>query len=194
MINCCGQNVLDPLHRWNEDFKQKVYNSRVKTNEMLARAIRESEDPPAAFIHMSGVGFYPPDRLAEAGSRGQTEASPGGQHDWLASLVKDWEAAAQLPTSSSTRVVSLRSGVVLGRKGGMIQQTLLPFFFGLGGRIGPGDQVMPWVHVKDVAGLMVHAVTSPMSGVYNTVSPSRVTNAEFTAAYARALSRPAISL
>merc|ERR1719461_2503419 len=39
VINCCGQNVLDPLHRWNDAFKQKVYNSRVKTNEMLARAI-----------------------------------------------------------------------------------------------------------------------------------------------------------
>ena len=85
-----------------------------------------------------------------------------------------------------------RSGVVLGRRGGMIQQTMLPFFFGVGGRIGPGDQVMPWVHVKDVAGIMAHAVTTPMSGVYNTVSPARVTNAEFTAAFAKALSRPAI--
>ena len=107
MINCSGQNVLDPLHRWNEDFKAKVYNSRVKTNEMLARAVSEAEEPPAAFIHMSGVGFYPPDRLASE-AEGQTEASPGGQHDWLASLVKDWEAAAKLPASSKTRVVSLR--------------------------------------------------------------------------------------
>ena len=107
VINCCGQNVLDPLHRWNEDFKAKVYNSRVKTNEMLARAISEAEEPPAAFVHMSGVGFYPPDRLTGS-SLGQTEASPGGQHDWLAALVKDWEAAAQLPASVKTRVVSLR--------------------------------------------------------------------------------------
>ena len=74
----------------------------------------------------------------------------------------------------------------------MIQQTLPPFFLGLGGRIGSGDQVMPWIHVKDVAGIMVHAVTSPMSGVYNTVSPDKVTNGQFTAAFAKALSRPAI--
>ena len=74
----------------------------------------------------------------------------------------------------------------------MIQQTLPPFFLGLGGRIGSGQQVMPWIHVKDVAGLMVHAVTTPMSGIYNTVSPDRVTNSQFTGAFAKALSRPAI--
>ena len=106
VINCCGQNVLDPLHRWNDAFKQKVYNSRVKTNEMLARAISHAEEPPAAFIHMSGVGFYPPDSADRPG--GATEESPGGEHDWLAELVKDWEAAAHLPASVSTRVVSLR--------------------------------------------------------------------------------------
>ena len=86
-----------------------------------------------------------------------------------------------------------RSGVVLGRRGGMIQQTILPFYLGVGGRMGAGDQVMPWIHVKDVAGLMAHCVTSPTAaGVYNTVSPRRVTNAEFTRAYAAALHRPAV--
>ena len=141
---------------------------------------------------MSGVGFYPPDSSSSSAG-GQTEASPGGQHDWLARLVVDWETAGQLPASVPTRVVSLRSGVVLGRRGGMIQQTMIPFFLGVGGRMGSGDQVMPWIHVKDVAGLMVHCVhTSSCSGVYNTVAPEHVTNNSFTKAYAGALNRPSI--
>ena len=204
VINCCGQNVLDPFRRWNQGFKTAVYDSRVKTNQALARAISESPDPPSCFLHMSGVGYYPP------GDAGFTETSAGGEHDWLATLVQDWEAAAQLDSSSPTRVVSLRSvslvsavtpvsliiisrsGVVLGRRGGMIQQTLIPFLLGLGGRIGSGQQIMPWVHVKDVAGIMAHCVhNNQCSGVYNAVAPQLVTNSQFTQAYASALSRPA---
>ena len=75
----------------------------------------------------------------------------------------------------------------------MIQQTILPFFFGLGGRMGPGDQVMPWIHVKDVAGLMVHCVNNDKcSGVFNTVAPEVITNNTFTQSYAGSLNRPAI--
>ena len=191
VINCSGQNVLDPLYRWTPSFKDLVYNSRVETNRTLARAIINSHEKPACFIHMSGVGFYPPDQTA--GEEGRTEESEGGSHDWLARLVVDWEAAAQLPPSEPTRVVSLRAGVVLGRRGGMVQQILPPFYLGLGGRMGPGDQVMPWVHVKDVAGLMAHCVTNKdCAGVYNTVAPEVITNNTFVKAFAGELNRPAI--
>ena len=65
-----------------------------------------------------------------------------------------------------------RPGVVLGRNGGMIKQIYLPFFFGLGGRMGAGTQPLPWIHVKDLAGLINHAVqTETMEGVYNAVAP-----------------------
>eukprot|EP00088_Acartia_fossae_P065912 TRINITY_DN81414_c0_g1_i1.p1 TRINITY_DN81414_c0_g1~~TRINITY_DN81414_c0_g1_i1.p1 ORF type:complete len:139 (-),score=45.11 TRINITY_DN81414_c0_g1_i1:47-463(-) len=75
----------------------------------------------------------------------------------------------------------------------MIQQTILPFFFGLGGRMGSGDQVMPWIHVKDVAGLMVHCVNNDKcSGVFNTVAPEVITNNTFTQSYAGTLNRLAI--
>jgi len=191
VINCCGLNVLDPLHRWNDSFKQEVYDSRVDTNKALVKAIVESPEKPSCFIHMSGVGFYPPN--GKDGEKPAVESSQGGTHDWLAKLVVDWEAAAKLPDDVDTRVVSLRSGVVLGREGGMIKQTILPFFFGLGGRIGSGDQVMPWIHVKDVAGLMSHCVHHEQcSGVYNAVSPETITMNEFTKAYASALNRPAL--
>jgi len=191
VINCSGQNVLDPLHRWTDSFKQKVYSSRVETNLSLAKAILSSPEKPACFVHMSGVGFYPPD--SETGQQGWLEDSQGGTHDWLARLVVDWEAAAQLPASVPTRVVSLRAGVVLGRRGGMVQQILPPFYLGLGGRMGRGGQVMPWVHVKDVAGLMAHCVASEdCAGVFNTVAPEVITNNTFVKAFAGELNRPAI--
>lgn len=186
VVNTAGQNVLDPLRRWSPGFRQNVYNSRVNTNNLLAKAISRSKVKPKAFVHMSGVGFYPP------GPGVQDEDSEGGKHDFLARLVTDWERAAQLPPEIPTRVVSLRSGVVLGRNGGLVQQTILPFFLGLGGSMGSGSQIMPWIHVKDLASLISHCVLSDCSGVYNAVAPQTVTNKQFVKAYAREMSRPAI--
>jgi len=187
VVNSAGRNVLDPLKRWNDQFKQEVYDSRVKTNSVLASAIARARVKPVAFVTMSGVGYYPPSDLT------CDENSPGGQHDFLSRLVTDWEAAAQLPAGTNTRVCRLRAGVVLGRNGGMIQQTFLPFYLGLGGPLGWGAQTMPWVHVKDVARLVVHCVqSSECEGVYNAVAPHVITNKEFAQAFGRALNRPAV--
>jgi len=188
VVNTAGQNVLDPLRRWTPGFRQDVYNSRVNTNYLLAKAIAKSRDKPRAFVHMSGVGFYPP------GPDVHDESSEGGKHDFLARLVTDWEKAAELPPDIPSRVVALRSGVVLGRTGGLVQQTILPFSLGLGGPMGSvsGHQVMPWIHVKDLARLVAHCVFTPCSGVYNAVAPQTTTNKEFVSAYARELSRPAV--
>ena len=83
--------------------------------------------------------------------------------------------------------------MVLGRQGGLVEQTIIPFSLGLGGRMGSGNQVMPWIHVKDLASLVVYCVINKnCSGVYNAVSPHPTTNTDFVKAYARELNRPAI--
>lgn len=190
VVNAAGQNVLDPFRRWNPAFQRDVYESRVNTNKMLAKAVSEAEVKPLALVTMSGVGFYPAG--GEEGE-GMTEDSPGGSHNFLARLVVDWEAAAMLPPEVNTRVVRIRSGVVLGRQGGMIQQLFLPFYLGLGGIMGRGSQVMPWIHVKDVARLVVHSIqSSHCEGVYNAVAPQVTTNRQFVKTFARNLWRPAI--
>ena len=155
------------------------------TNKVLAKAIEQARVPPLAFVSMSGVAYYPP---STEGSPPHTEESSGGEHDFMARLARDWEQAAVLPTTVDTRCVQLRSGVVLGRTGGMVQQTILPFFFGLGGRMGSGQQAMPWIHVQDLADLSVHCLESHnCSGVYNAVAPDIVTNSQFVKAFAGAL-------
>jgi len=190
VVNAAGQNVLDPLKRWNESFKQLVYDSRVNTNKILSEAIEKAEEKPQAFVTMSGVGFYPSGGDSEGG---YTELSDGGSGNFLSSLVSDWEAAANISSSlTGVRRCSIRSGVVLGRNGGMIQQLFLPFYLGLGGHMGRGSQIMPWVHVKDVARLIVHCIQTPeCAGIYNAVAPQSTTNKQFAKAFASALWRPA---
>ena len=120
----------------------------------------------------------------------QDETSAGGEHDFLARLCVDWEAAAQV---QGCRSVSLRSGVVLGRNGGMIQQLIVPFWLGLGGRMGSGDQPLPWIHVKDLASLVLHCLEEDACrGVLNAVAPEVVRNREFVAEFGRAVGRPAV--
>ncbi|XP_036094806.1 epimerase family protein SDR39U1 isoform X2 [Rousettus aegyptiacus] len=131
--------------------------------------------------------YYQPSLTAE-----YDEDSPGGDFDFFANLVTKWEAAAKLP-GDSTRQVVVRSGIVLGRGGGAIGRMLLPFRLGLGGPIGSGRQFLPWIHIRDLVGILAHALeASHVQGVLNGVAPaSTTTNAEFAQALGAALGRPA---
>ncbi|XP_074413609.1 epimerase family protein SDR39U1 [Zonotrichia albicollis] len=189
VVNLAGENVLNPFRRWNDDFCREVVSSRVETTKALAKAIGAAEQPPRAWVLVTGVGFYRPSPTAE-----YTEDSAGGDFDFFSRLVSSWEAAALIP-GSPTRGVVVRSGVVLGRDGGAISQMLLPFRLGLGGPMGSGLQPFPWIHIQDLAGIVCHALeTESVRGVLNGVAPSSpgTSNGTFAQELAAALGRPAL--
>ncbi|EFA00825.1 Epimerase family protein SDR39U1-like Protein [Tribolium castaneum] len=186
VINLAGQNVLDMKQRWNAGFKQNVFNSRVNTTSSLAKAISNAQNKPSVFVSISGVGIYKADKVRE-----YDEASVEPEFDFFSRLCHEWEKAAKLP-KGPTRQVTIRSGVVLGRNGGMIKQLYLPFFCGLGGPVMPGDQYLPWIHIEDLTGLILFALKNDkVEGTLNGVAPQNVTNKEFSDAFAKALRRPA---
>ncbi|XP_022905686.2 epimerase family protein SDR39U1 [Onthophagus taurus] len=186
VINLAGQNVLDMSRRWTEGFKQNVFNSRVETTSVLSRAIAESKVKPGSFVTISGVGIYKPDN-----NEVYTEESKTYEFDFFSKLCIEWEKAAKL-SGEETRLVTIRSGVVLGRDGGMIKQLYMPFFLGLGGPVMPGNQYLPWIHIQDLCRLIIFAVQcASVTGVLNGVAPEQVTNKQFTDAFAKAMSRPA---
>ncbi|KAK3579008.1 hypothetical protein CHS0354_034805 [Potamilus streckersoni] len=188
VVNVAGENILNVTKRWNDSFKEQVKSSRVETNKLLAKAISEAENPPESFVTISGVAYYKPSETEE-----YTEESPGGGYDWLSTLTTEWEAAATLPDSMNVRRVTVRSGVVLGKDGGMIQQIFFPFFLGFGGRMGTGKQWFPWIHIDDIAGILAYAVKNKsVYGILNGVAPGTATNAQFASAFAGAMWRPAI--
>ncbi|XP_005377057.1 PREDICTED: epimerase family protein SDR39U1 isoform X1 [Chinchilla lanigera] len=188
VVNLAGENILNPLRRWNEAFQKEVLSSRLETTEMLAKAISRAPQPPQAWVVVTGVAYYQPSLTAE-----YDENSPGGDFDFFSNLVTRWEAAARLP-GDATRQVVVRSGVVLGPGGGAIGHMLLPFRLGLGGPIGSGHQFFPWIHIRDLAGILTHALeANHVQGVLNGVAPaSTTTNAEFAQALGAALGRPAV--
>lgn len=188
VVNLAGENILNPLKRWNETFIQELRQSRVESTKALARKIADATKPPKVFVSSSAVGYYPPSDTVE-----YTEDSPPSSADTLTRLCNDWEDSAKLPDDCETRLVTIRIGVVLGRDGGVIQQTIWPYWLGLGGIIGSGKQYFPWIHIDDMTGLITHALDNDhVSGVLNGVAPEVATNESFTKEYASALWRPAI--
>lgn len=143
-------------------------------------------DRRLVFINISGVSLYPCD------GRERDESESGVGTDFMSNLCLEWEKAAQLPAESQCRSVKIRTGVVLGRDGGMIQNLYLPFYLGLGGPIGKGTQPLPWIHIDDLCRLIQFAIEKEtVTGVLNGTAPDIVTNLEFSKQFARALRRPA---
>jgi uncharacterized protein (TIGR01777 family) len=183
VVNLIGESVA---RRWTDARKRRFRDSRVLPTRALVERMATLADKPRAFISMAGVAVY--------GDRGEeilTEASsPGTGEGFLLGLSRDWESAALDAAPLGVRVVVLRSGVVLGRDGGILAKVLRPFRLGLGGRLGSGRQYFPWAHVADTVGVILHAAThEALAGPVNVVAPEPVTNAEFTAALGKAVGR-----
>jgi len=182
VVNLCGAGIAS--RRWSHARKQMLLNSRVEPTEVLAAAVAERGIP--VLVNASAVGYY-----GDTGDRVSDESAPNGQ-GFLAGLCRDWEAATARATDAGARVVRLRTGHVLSRRGGLLG-TLRPLFtLMFGGRLGDGLQYMPWLHVADhVAAIRFVLETDGISGAVNSCTPNPVTNREFTRALGRALHRPA---
>lgn len=185
VVHLAGEHVA--AGRWTEEQKRRIRNSRVLSTRNLVAGLREAKNKPKALICASATGFY--------GDRGEaqlTEAASAGK-GFLSEVCQEWEQEAELAQQLGTRVVHVRVGVVLAKDGGALAQMLPIFKFGLGGRLGSGQQWFPWIHIDDVVGLFRHAIFHEiLAGPINAVAPGIVTNAGFTEALATSLHRPAI--
>jgi uncharacterized protein (TIGR01777 family) len=173
--------------RWTAARKQVLRASRIASTTALVRAMLASDVPPPTLLAGSAIGWY-----GDTGDRTVDETAPAGS-GFLATLVRDWEAAAKPATAAGLRVVSLRSGVVLSRDGGMLAPLLLPFRLGLGARIGAGSQYLSWISIADHVRAVSFLLDRPdVSGPVNLTGPVPATNAEFTRALGAAVGRPAL--
>jgi uncharacterized protein (TIGR01777 family) len=171
--------------RWTAAKKKRIRESRELGTRNLVATLRQLASPPKVLVSASAVGIY--------GNRGDevfTVASPPG-HDLLADVCQVWEREALAAEGFGMRVVTVRTGIVLGPNGGALQRMLLPFNLGLGSPLGSGQQYMPWIHREDwIELLLFTARETRLSGPVNAVAPHPVNNREFTKALGRALHRP----
>lgn len=183
LVNLAGESIA--ARRWTPAQKARLAESRLGTVRALGRALARVAAPPHLLVNASAVGYY--------GSRDDevlTEDSPPGR-GFLSDLCVQWEEAARAAAPRGTRVVLLRTGLVLDRGGGALGSMLAPFRLGLGGPLGSGRQYMPWIHRADWTRLVSWLLVRRDEGPFNLTAPEPVTNEAFTRALAEAVGRPA---
>jgi len=183
IINLAGKSIAEG--RWTEKIKQELIDSRIQTTQLLIEHFKEN--PPKLFINASAIGFY--------GDRGEVivdEHSQAG-NDFVSKLAEQWEASCAQIESKTTRLVKIRTGIVLSKKGGALAKMLPAFKFGLGGKIGKGKQWMSWIDIDDLCSAIAFIINQPqLTGAINLVAPNAVKNKSFSQQLSKQLSRPCL--
>ncbi len=186
VINLAGEPIDQ---RWSEKTRRSFHESRVGLTRQVVEAIRKlpADARPQVLVNASAIGIY-----GDRGDEILTESSALGS-GYLADLCSDWEEAALEAEALGVRVVRMRIGIVLGRDGSAFKKLLLVFKSGIGGRLGTGQQWMPWIHLDDLHAAILHSLFSEtLTGPVNGTAPTPERNCDFTKKLAAALHRPAI--
>jgi uncharacterized protein (TIGR01777 family) len=170
---------------WTEAKKRRIHDSRADGTRLLAEALAGLDDPPEAFVSASAVGYY-----GHRGTDVVTEATPRGT-GFLADVCRAWEAATVPAAEAGIRTVPARIGIVLSPAGGALQLQWPLFWAGLGARIGPPDQYVPWIALDDVLGGLYHLLRSEMEGPVNLTAPEPVPMDRYAETLADVLDRSA---
>ena len=182
VVNLAGESVAQ---KWTPAVKAAMRTSRVDAPRAFLQALGTYEHRPKRYISASAIGFYGTSKTATF-----DEGSAAGS-DFLAGLCVAWEAEAQRAQELGMHLSIIRTGLVLGADGGVLQKILPIFKVGGGGPIGDGQQWYSWIHIDDVIGIYLAAIDGT-NGILNATAPMPVTNKDFTQALGHAVQRPAV--
>lgn len=173
--------------RWTSEKRRRILESRVDGTTLLAEAIAQLEQPPAAFICASATGVY--------GDRGEELLADGAAPGtgFLAEVCVAWEAAADPARAAGIRTAHLRMCAVQSPKGGALKAQLLPFKLGLGGTVAGGRQWAPWIGLTEAVRIWMFAIDDDrVEGPINAIGPTPARNSEYVKALGRVLHRPTV--
>ncbi|CAK9197261.1 unnamed protein product [Sphagnum troendelagicum] len=183
VVNLAG---LPISRRWTPEVKAEIKKSRVGVTAKVVEAINAApmELKPKVLVSSTAVGYY-----GTSETSAFDETSPSGK-DYLAEVCREWEAAAQ-GLDDSTRLVLLRSGIVLDKDGGALAQMVPTFSISAGGPLGSGKQWISWVHRDDLVSLIMESLSNPAyEGVINGTAPNPVRVNEMCDRLGAVLGRP----
>jgi uncharacterized protein len=182
-VHLAGAGVGD--HRWTAAYKAEIRASRVLATRALAAALAAARPAPKVLLAASAIGWY-----GDTAGRDVGEGAPAGK-GFLSRVVQDWEAAAAPAAQAGIRVAHMRSGLVLGKSGGVLARLALPAKFGVLPRFGDGSQMMSWISLTDEIRAVRFLLDSDgEAGPYNLTAPNPVSDSELTAALHHAFRRP----
>jgi uncharacterized protein (TIGR01777 family) len=183
VVHLAGESILGV---WTKAKRERILRSRIDGTRWVVESMKRAASKPVILVSASATGIY--------GNRGDeilTESSAPDTSDFLGQVASAWELEGRKSETTGARCVLLRIAMVLGQNGGALPLIGSIFRLGLGGNLGSGNQWMPWIHVADIAGLVLHAIQQPdLHGPLNAASPVQIRNEEFTKAMGEILKRP----
>jgi uncharacterized protein (TIGR01777 family) len=167
--------------------RRLIRASRVEATRALSETLARRSPPPEVLVAASAVGYY-----GDRGDELLDEGSARGR-GFLAELAEAWEKACDPARLAGIRVVHLRFGIVLSRRGGALKELWLPFRLGVGGPLGHGRQFWSWIGLEDLTAIVGEALQDRrLSGPVNVVAPEAVRQRDLAGALGRALRRPSV--
>lgn len=181
LINLSGTTILG---RWNDEYKNSLYSSRINTTKKLVDAMALCQIKPKLFITASAIGIY-------NSKPNQDEDSKDFGDDFLAHICKDWENEARRAEDIGVRSIQTRFGVIYAKEGGAMQKILTPFKIGFGGKVGDGKQIVSWIHIDDLVSAYEFILKTPqLNGAINLTAPYPLSNSEQTKIMGKVLKKP----
>ena len=182
VINLAGASIF---RRWTDSTKKLIWDSRIETTRNLVEALSARKDKESFLFSTSAVGYY-----GFHEEEVLDESSPSGE-GFLADLSKEWESAAVKAKEHGVHVILMRFGIVLGRRGGALQQMIAPFKWWMGSPLGSGNQWFSWIHEQDLVDSFLYLIEQKkISGAVNCTAPNPVTNRELTHVLGEVLGKP----
>ena len=182
IIHLAGASISK---RWTQSYKQEIIESRIVSANLLYKILKSNPHQVKQFVSASAIGIYP-DSLSKL----YTEDEKSVDGSFLGNVVVKWEESVDKFKLLNINVCKIRTGLVLSKKGGMLQELLKPIKLGLGSPFGTGKQWQSWIHIYDLVHLYFYVVTHEWQGIYNAVSPNPVTNTTLTKSVAEKLRKP----
>ena len=183
IINLTGANISSK--RWTSKRKQLIIDSRVKTGEIILNKIKEHNKKLKAYISASAIGYYG----TITSQKIFIETDPPA-NDFLGEVCRQWEETSDQFVELGIRTVKIRTSIVLTKQGGTLVKMATPIKLGIGSTIGSGKQYLPWIHIDDLCGIYIRAITDEqIEGVFNAVASDHITNEDFNQSLAYALKK-----
>lgn len=179
IIHLAGENIAGK--RWTDKRKESILSSRVLSAQLIYNSIQKNDKKPEAFISASAVGIY-----GAINGRAICTEDMQPANDFLGLTCQKWEAAANSFEKLGIRTVKIRTGLVLGKKEGLLAKLSPVFKLRLGSALGSGKQYMPWIHIEDLCNMYLEAIRNPnMIGAYNAAITDDTNNELFSKTLAK---------
>ncbi|AOW11476.1 TIGR01777 family oxidoreductase [Flavobacterium gilvum] len=184
IIHLAGENIAEG--RWATKRKEEIRSSRIDSAQLIYSVLKKHNKQVEAFVSASGIGFY-----GVVNGEGICTENTLPADDFLGKICQEWEKSASLMAGLGIRTVKIRTGMVLGRNGGVVKKLAPIFKYGLGSALGSGKQYMPWIHIHDLSRIYIEAIENKnMTGAYNATINDSTTNLSFSKTLASCMGRP----